>query len=159
MKPARPITKAMLAGVSARLFGRVEQSDGCMEWPGARYARGYGRISIGGQWWPTHRIAYALTKGIPSPGELVRHKCDNPPCINPDHLELGDDWLNAQDRKLRGREPDRRGQNNGRCRLTTDDVRAIRSSPLGYKRLARLYGVGRTTIRDARSGRNWSHAR
>lgn len=159
MTQARKITRAMLVGVADRLWPKasINEESGCLEWLGSRTSRGYGRILIGREWWPAHRIAYAIAKSIPAQNELVRHKCDNPRCINPAHLEPGDDYLNAQDRKERGRDPDRRGENNGRARLSVDDVKEIRRSALGGRALARKLGMPESTIRYARSGRNWGH--
>ena len=64
-------------------------TDDCWEWQGCRDSYGYGRIHIGSgsQSFLTHRIAYELTHGDIPEGMLVCHKCDNPPCCNPAHLE------------------------------------------------------------------------
>jgi transcriptional regulator with XRE-family HTH domain len=62
----------------------------------------YGTFNIGGVSLLAHRIAYWLTKGPIAPGLLVRHRCDVPGCINPDHLELGTHADNSRDLKKRG---------------------------------------------------------
>ena len=76
----------------------------CWEWQGRRNAGGYGLAKVQGtDERLTHRIMYQLTWGSIRHPLVVRHRCDNPPCGNPDHLELGTIVDNAQDRERRGR--------------------------------------------------------
>jgi hypothetical protein len=71
----------------------------CWEWNRSRDRDGYGRI--GGT--RAHRVAWALTHGITIPkGGLIRHTCDNPACINPEHLRFGSQGDNMRDRQARG---------------------------------------------------------
>jgi len=85
----------------------VTTSTGCWEWQGSRHARGYGRIGsrVAGVR-AAHRAMWILKHGEIPNGMLVCHRCDNPPCINPDHLFLGTDLDNAKDRQAK-----RRGRN------------------------------------------------
>lgn len=99
--------------VSVRLWAKVNKSapNGCWEWNGARDPNGYGRIQVmkDGKWGArlTHRTAYELLKG-PIPDDLhLCHRCDNPPCCNPDHLFPGTPLDNITDAKLKGRVPNR----------------------------------------------------
>lgn len=89
-----------------RLWGRIQVSPtGCWEFMGARTPKGYGRIGLDGQYWQAHRLAWTLKRG-PIPNGLglqVCHRCDNPPCINPDHLFLGTNADNCRDRHSKGR--------------------------------------------------------
>lgn len=86
----------------AMLRDRCEvTSRGCWEWQGTRWAKGYGRKVIAGKQWQVHRIACILAHG-PSP-LLALHKCDNPPCANPDHLYWGTHRDNQLDRQNPGR--------------------------------------------------------
>lgn len=97
------------------------------------------------------RVYYEATGELP---EVVRHKCDNPRCINIEHLEGGTQKDNMQDCVQRGRSGDCRnfGINNGRCVLTTKDVLKIRSMYVkgsreyGLPSLARMFGVGTSQI-------------
>lgn len=74
----------------------------CWVWTGTS-AGGYGRFDK----MRAHRIAFMLANGLIPPGLLVRHKCDHPPCVNPDHLLLGTDMDNVRDAQQRGRRPTR----------------------------------------------------
>jgi hypothetical protein len=68
-------------------------------------ARGYGMMCYRNKNWASHRLAWFLVNGPIPPGMKVLHKCDNPPCCNPDHLELGDDKKNMRDAGKRKRWP------------------------------------------------------
>lgn len=85
--------------------------DECWEWEGARDNKNYGQVSvtINGRQSRTgaHRISAQLLGGLDIDGVLVRHKCDNPPCVNPNHLETGDYADNAMDSVVRGRNHNR----------------------------------------------------
>ena len=77
----------------------------CLELKGYRDRQGYGSISFGGRIWRAHRLVYALTNLDFDPKLLVCHHCDNPSCINPNHLFQSDQAGNMVDkaRKNRGR--------------------------------------------------------
>lgn len=73
---------------------------GCWEWRGDRNDFGYGRLSaprLGLDKARVHRIMWEMHHGPIADGLSVRHRCDNPPCVNPDHLELGTHGENMQD--------------------------------------------------------------
>ena len=72
--------------------------DKCWEWPGCR-ANGYGVTTKGKR---VHRILYQMYYGEHDPTLLVRHRCDNPACCNPSHLEIGTHQDNSNDWKKRG---------------------------------------------------------
>ena len=132
---------------------RVNAANGCWEWM-AYCTGGYGRVSIAGRLWLAHRAAYEAVKGSCT-GQHVLHRCDNPACINPSHLFLGDPASNAADRDTKKRQA--RGERCGRAKLTTELVRAIRKSQESAPALAKRYGVGRETVRLVRTGETWRH--
>lgn len=68
--------------------------NGCWEWNRGRAQYGYGKISVAGKTLNAHRTYYQLVKGEIGEGLVVSHLCDNPPCINPDHLDATTQWEN-----------------------------------------------------------------
>jgi hypothetical protein len=82
---------------------RTAHGGECWEWRGARSADGYGQRRIGGKLLYLHRLAYEWAAGAIPAGMLVCHRCDNPPCCNPDHLFLGSRADNARDMCRKGR--------------------------------------------------------
>jgi hypothetical protein len=74
--------------------------DECWEWKDARHNQGYGRLGDSAY---THRIAWELTHGpIPS-GSVIMHRCDNPPCCNPNHIQVATQGDNIRDCSAKGR--------------------------------------------------------
>lgn len=71
---------------------------GCLEWTGHRVGKGYGRVRDHDRKLLAHRAAYALWVGPIPEGLQVLHWCDNPPCINPEHLHVGTNQENQDER-------------------------------------------------------------
>lgn len=91
-------------GAKEKLFSMSETSlKGCIVFTGLKTLKGYGKIRFGGKHYRTHRLSYILNYGEISSKLLVCHKCDNPSCININHLFLGTAKDNAVDRKNKGR--------------------------------------------------------
>ena len=88
----------------ARFWAKIEKCEnGCWEWTGVRNWMGYGRVSRAGRITSAHRIAYELSVAAIPDGLSVLHRCDNPPCCNPDHLFVGTVRDNAKDAVAKGR--------------------------------------------------------
>jgi hypothetical protein len=135
----------------------------CWEWEGQRLSNGYGRISLGAKVLGSdgaHRVSWRMhnKQEIPQ-GWHVMHKCDNPSCVNPNHLTIGTPKDNTQDmiRKGRKRTVAPLGEGNGKSLLNAEKVRLIRSSTLNHAALGRQLGVSPNCIRGVRTGRTWSH--
>lgn len=99
--------------LTERLWRNVQRDDvtGCIEWQGAISTNGYGQLfsRINGELksFRAHRIAWLDTHGPVPDGLILRHRCDNPICVNPEHLQLGTSRDNARDREERDRNPSR----------------------------------------------------
>lgn len=126
-------------------------TDECWEWPGGRNENDYGVLRRGGKDEPQIRvtnIVHELFIGpIPDEHRLVRHTCDNPPCVNPRHLVSGTDADNMRDKMLRGR---------GATKLTPDDVRAIRADPRFQREIAADYGITRAMVGYIKNRQQWA---
>ena len=127
----------------------------CIEWQGARDARGYGMTTVHYRTHHAHRVEWEKVHGPIPEGLYVLHKCDNPPCINVEHLFLGTHADNMRDRNTKGRQA--RGERHSQAKLNDDDVRSIKASSLPTPLLATQYNVTRQTIWSIRAGRTWRH--
>ncbi|WP_135227570.1 HNH endonuclease signature motif containing protein [Deinococcus fonticola] len=139
------------------------EAAGCIDWVRAVGTGGYGRVTITGKngltsGYGAHRIAWLLAGyDAPPDGMVLKHGCDRPRCVNPQHLSVGTHAENAAEREARGRggAEKRSGELNGRSKLTREQARAIRASAGTHAELARRYGVDPKVIRKVRSGENW----
>ena len=145
-----------------RFWAKVDQTDptGCWPWLAFRVRSGYGTVASHGvkpkRTLRAHRVAWELTNGPIPTGLLVLHKCDNPPCVNPDHLFLGTDADNQHDRH---RKRALRGQPGERAKLTADEVRAIRkriSDGELQRQIAADYAICRTSVYDIAKRLSWA---
>lgn len=81
----------------------TECENGCWEWAGLTDRDGYGRMKRNSKSTLAHRLSYELYKGVIPDDKMVCHTCDNPRCVNPEHLYIGDAKTNRQDCVSRGR--------------------------------------------------------
>lgn len=136
----------------------------CIEWQKYRNADGYGQVWHKGKKRLAHRLAYCQAHGLDIDdidGQVVRHRCDNPGCVNPDHLEIGTHADNVHDKVERGRAP--KGEEHRNAKLTEEVVLDILAKCVpgcreyGYSALARKYGVHRTLISQIVNREIWTH--
>jgi len=138
-------------------IGSVEE---CWEWTGARRPKGYGNASHENGPIEAHRLAWILTHGKPE--GWVLHRCNNPPCCNPNHLYVGDAQDNANDRWNAGTMPF--GMRNPNSRHTDKQIAIILAEyealpqwgdrgRRGVGELEKKYGINRESIYRWRAGR------
>jgi hypothetical protein len=142
----------------------VTDSNGCWIWQRAFNNYGYSIISIKGSSKKghctlVHRLLWSLVNGPIPEGGWILHKCDNPPCINLDHLYLGTPKQNTHDTVTRGRHRyiAHPGSKNGSHKLTESDVLFIRKSTLKVAELAAMFNVHFGTIYSILCRDNWKH--
>jgi len=139
---------------------------GCWNWTGSKDKDGYPTIQMPnpnrGKFRAT-RIAYEIYKGI-KPGKLlVCHHCDNPPCINPDHLFLGTAKDNAQDCKNKGRHNPVRGEDRPQSKLTEKQVLEIRNitskfpKPMTDEEIGEKYNIHPGYVSLINTRKRWKH--
>lgn len=134
-----------------RFWEKVDKSKGddkCWIWIAGLDSRGYGQFWLDGIDRKAHRISYILKNGDIPDDLIVCHHCDNPSCVNPNHLFLGTHQDNATDRDQKGRGAS--GECSGMSKLTWEQVREIRKRYIprivSQPKLAKEYGVTHTLI-------------
>ncbi len=140
-----------------RFWARVQKGD-CWEWIGSTNHDGYGNFNArqGGLiFYRAHRFSWHINKGPMPPGIDVCHKCDHPPCVNPDHLFLGTMKDNVADREAKGRGATV-GASNANAKLTENQVWEILESNATTLALGKKYEVHPTVISNIRLGKKWS---
>ena len=151
MKPERAVDDRLLDSCVP------EPNTGCWLWMGAVNSRGYGYIRIATKTKKAHRVSYEQFVGEIPDGLFVLHHCDQPGCINPDHLWLGTDADNNADMRSKGRAVYVNGNRVATSRLNREQALEILSSPLRHFELARKFGVTNAAIRQIRMGKNWKY--
>jgi hypothetical protein len=145
-----------------RFWGLVEKGESCWEWKTKYIRRSTGKLGPG-RFWDGNRIVEAPRwswenangQMIPE-GLLVRHRCDNPPCVRPEHLVIGTHADNHNDMVIRGRSL--KGSRHHRAKLNEDRVREIKRRLAAGERQADLhreFGVSRMAISDIALGKRW----
>lgn len=140
----------------------------CWLWTGTKDSYGYGYFQVAPRTpRKASRVSWELANGPIEGGLWVLHKCDNPPCVRPDHLFLGtaqdntDDMIRKGRRRSGGPLVPLRGRKNGMARLTSEQVLEIRSlyaeRAATQEALAARYGIDQTTVSSVVRRKNWRH--
>lgn len=162
-----------------RFLKHINKTDGCWEWTASINHSKYGLFWLDGKYHKAHRIAYELWNGVIPDGLLVRHKCDNRKCVNPQHLETGTHQDNSNDAVERNRQAKgeqlsslRRGEKHwstkhpekvasrerhGKSKLKEDDIVEIRVLAVFFTQLelADIYKVSRRNINRILNNKLW----
>jgi len=149
-------------GLSAeeRFAKSVVKTDGCWLWKASKDKNGYGifRGELAGVMFTrAHRFSYALHTGDLLVNMHALHTCDNPSCVNPDHLFSGTNADNMRDKVQKGRSRAPVGEQNGHAILTERQVRRILKDPRPYAEIAAQYNVAASTIGSIKQRYSWKH--
>jgi len=134
----------------------------CWQWIGCVGTRGYGQCYDGRNKPPcrAHRMSWRLKYGNLEDKDLVLHKCDNPLCVNPEHLFIGTHQDNMKDKVAKGRGNPPVGERHGQAKITEDSVREIKSlykAKVSQGSLAKRFGVCQQQISRIVTGKRWRH--
>lgn len=136
-----------------------EPNSGCWLWDGSYSTTGYGQFSIGLRPKKAHRVSWLLHRGPIPKGSFVLHRCDNPACVNPEHLEIGSHRKNMDDMRQRGHA--RGGRPGiGNPKITEQQAAEIRrryENGETYAGLAAAYGLrSKNSIANIVRGITWT---
>ena len=151
LDPSLPLKDRLLASCE-------ERPSGCWEWTKTANTKGYGRIGWQGKMILASRASFETFIRPLAEGEIVRHTCDNPPCIRPSHLVAGTHADNRNDAVQRERAAV--GERVGSAKLTEDLVRQLRGdreAGASYKQLRATYGLSLGTISFIVNRKTWKH--
>jgi hypothetical protein len=150
--------------ITPRMVARFEEkftkSDGCWVWNRCKNKNGYGWFSTGKYTKvKAHRLAWIMARGTIPGGLHVCHTCDNPPCVNPDHLFLGTQLQNIHDCRDKGRVP--KGQGRSMSKLSDENVIKIRqlytAGGITQRELSSMFGVAQVSISRIVTQKYWKH--
>jgi hypothetical protein len=143
-----------------RFWSKVNKTEGCWNWTGAKHKFGYGAFNVQGKVYTTHVYSWFLAHGhFPPKGKEVMHLCDNPSCVNPNHLKLGTHRENMIDCFLKGRN----SKGEMKSKLTEDEVKAIRALYKPYSKkyssykLAQIFKVSHQNISEIINNNSWKY--
>lgn len=142
-----------------KFWNKVKKTRACWFWIGFRSPKGYGILSNEGKLQRAHRVSWVIHNGTIPKNILVCHSCDNPSCVNPNHLWLGTTQENTADRNAKGRQDHPTGIKHPMSKLTEENVREIRNlkGKIVQKEIARKFNVSEATISQIYHRLIWSH--
>lgn len=142
--------------LQVRVDQYTQKTDSCWLWTGLKTDLGYGRIRVDGQTVKAHRVSFQLANpDTPlTSADAILHSCDNPSCVNPDHLIKGTQLDNIADMRRKMRHA--HGETSY-AKLTAAQVLAIRNDERSQRVIAREHGIAQQTVSSIKRRLNWAH--
>ena len=149
-----------LIPMEQKLLRYVVSENGCWNWVATKDKQGYGMLSHHrGKQIRAHRASYEFHVAKIPEGLLVCHSCDNPSCINPNHLFVGTPKENTRDMLDKNRRPVLRGERHPNAKLTNDQVsqiKQLRSENRPLKEIASQFNISFQTVSSITKGTTWN---
>lgn len=145
------MTKASPEYACSRIFSMSERNGDCLLYKGRLSNKGYVCVRVMGRMDKGHRVVYSLFRGPINRGLHVLHSCDVRHCVNPEHLYVGTNSRNIEDKTSR----DRSGK-----KLRIADAREIKrlfSFGMSNKEIASMFGINPSNVSRIRTGERWAH--
>jgi hypothetical protein len=135
----------------------VDPATGCWNWIAGKGGGGYGHLRVHAKMMLAHRYSFERFNGPIPVGALICHRCDNPSCVNPDHLFAGTQLDNMADMHAKGRNGQPRGERSGRTKLRLTDVLLINQliGTRSNRKIARICGSTPGTVSNIARGKTW----
>jgi len=144
-----------------KINNKIIINNECYEWQGALDKDNYGVIWFNNKSWRVHRLIWVIYNGNIPKEMCICHKCDNPKCININHLFIGTTQENTKDRDNKNRQA--KWDKHIFTKLNPIQIKEIKKlhfeDGISYRKLAEKYNVCYATIREATIGRNWKHVK
>lgn len=131
---------------------KIRRPQGCWLWDGSTDWKGYGIYARR----RAHHRTYEMFVGPIPKGKILRHTCDTPACVRPDHLLPGTQAENSQDMKDRDRQA--RGERHSQVKLTEAaviEIRALLAEGALQRSIAERFGIAQATVSNIKSGKSW----
>jgi len=145
-KQFEPFSSEKGCSIKCKLLADVRKENGCWFFKSSTSGP-YSKIWWDKKWWSAHRASYEVFVGKIPHKMMVLHKCDNPKCINPDHLFIGTQKDNMKDKYRKGRSCS--GEKNHLSKFTdiqVEEMKILRSEGFSYERLSRIFNCSITYL-------------
>jgi len=142
--------------IEARIWSKVTKSARCWNWNGSKSPFGHGYIRLPGRKGKlvmVHRIIFELYRGEIPKGMSVLHRCDNPACVNPEHLWIGTKSENTYDMIVKGRYKGGHGRALNHAQVL--EIRRLHSNGFSVSQLSKMFSICKRQIWKIHTGRSW----
>lgn len=129
----------------------ISSNNSCWIWKKSKTNLGYGKAFYDGKTISAHRLSYILHKGEIPVGLFILHSCDNPSCVNPEHLRAG-----TQSENIKEMHSKNRGYRQPHLKITDEMLKEIKESKLTQKQIALKYNVHQSTICKLKQRKNYA---
>jgi hypothetical protein len=134
-----------------------EPNSGCWLWTASTFKGGYGQFWTGQKYTGAHRASYEMFRGEIAPKMQILHSCDNPLCVNPEHLSVGTNLDNQHDSIKKGKKATFKGETNPTHKLTMEQILIIREDNRPHGLIAKDFCISRSLVSSIKLRKKWKH--